>query len=353
MDNKIKNSGLIFEAPKPEDWVFKGVTGVKKYVALFPDGHGWLGIQRREQTQRNAQFDTFSCVTFSCLKALSYYLKKVYDIDVNFSERFTAVMSGTTPGVGNSIRNVLESIRNDGFLEEEDCPFTADMTEKEFFTDVTQAQKDKALANKANFRGLGLILIEWEVISNNPFTGGLVDHNDVKEALKYSPVITTGYAWSQGPIYVSLGDPNHCFLGAEWQSLPNTDLKADDNYPFDFGNGIEPDANYIKDLSTGYKLYSAYKITGTLVNGKKKTLLTTLLKKSMEDFYYYWDGKHNFFYVGVPARETNKFRQPIPWDAMTRTEKFTFLALRKAMNQSSWSEVSQYPDVSTINKRFA
>jgi hypothetical protein len=175
------NTGLIPELPQERDWVFGGATGAVNNTILFPTGHGWFTIQRPGETQRNSNFDTFSCVTFASLKALSYYLKKVYNLEVDFSERFTAVMSGTAPGQGNTIRNVLESIRNDGFLEEVDCPFTEDMTQSQYYAPISQALKDKALKNLDNFRGLGELQIEWECLSNNPFTGGLVEHTEVKE----------------------------------------------------------------------------------------------------------------------------------------------------------------------------
>ena len=58
------------------------------------------------------------------------------------------------------------------------------------------------------------------------------------------------------------------------------------------------------------------------------------------------------FFIDKLEGETSKFRQEIifPEDSIS---KFLFLALRDSMNKSSWAEVSKYPDVSTVNKKFA
>lgn len=336
-DQKIINTGLIHELPQEQDWVFGGKSGAVNNVPLFPDGHGWLSIQRDEQTQRNANFDTYSCVTFSCLKALSYYVKKVYGIDVDFSERFTAVMSGTTPGRGNSIRAVLESIRKDGFLLEEDCPFTADMTEAEFFSPIPQSLKDKAKKNLDNFMDLGPIVIEWECISNNPFNGGLIDHSEVREALKYAPVITTGFAWNGGPVYVNGGQPNHCFLGIDWDDQVEWDVMADDNYPADFGLEHEPDANYLKKLSRFYSLYSGYKITAKLVN--KPVSLITNFKKMFSKMKAYMDSKGLHVYW-----VDSKGKQEIPLTTTAERALLMSAFADKDIKTSSWPELSKLPD---------
>lgn len=339
MDNKIINTGLIHEPPQEKDWVFGGVNSGAFNTPLFSDGHGWLTIQRDEQTQRNANFDTFSCVTFSCLKALSYYVKKIYNLDVNFSERFTAVMSGTTPGKGNSIRNVLESIRKDGFLLENDCPFTNEMTQSEFFSPITQSLKDKAKKNLQDFMGLGPIIIEWEVISNNPFSGGLVDHDQIREALKYSPVITTGFAWNGGPIYVNGGAPNHCFLGIDWDDQVEWDVMADDNYPADFSLDHEPDVNYLKKLSRFYSLYSAYKITARLAN--KPASLITNFKKMFNNMRAYMDTHGlNVFWVDVAKKTKQKI------EMTSIAEKALFMSAYKDgdIKKSSWPELQPLED---------
>lgn len=252
----VKNSGLIFELPKQEDWVFGGITGAVN-GPIFPDGHGWLLSQAEEQAQANNKFDTYSCVTFASTKAAAYYLKKVHDLTVDFSQMFTSVMSGTIPYKGNSVRNVLESLRKDGYLIEVEYPFTPDTTQAQFFAYPTITLRNKAKKKLASWK------FEWETLS----TADNVPHDVIADALKYSPVIATGFAWAsyygnQGIYYDYNNQANHCFLivdhnqgNAEW------DLLADDSYSQDFIFEVgESKDKFLKKLHPSYRVWSAHKL---------------------------------------------------------------------------------------------
>lgn len=274
----VRNSGLIFEEPKPEDYVL-GYTSPLQNKVIFKDGHGWLDFQRPEERQFNRNFDSFSCVTFSCLKALSYYFKVVYNLDMNFSERFTASMSGTIPGRGNSVRNVLESIRKQGFVLESDYPSMADnMTEAEWFKYPPKSVRDKALANLKKWK------ITWEVLSTNSD----VPHDLVNNALQYAVAIVTGYAWASYfghpddvGIYKDYNyQANHCFLVIDWQHPTDWDELADDSYPQDNRyDDMIVDKEFLKKLSPDYRIWSAHAITVTPLVEQNTSLINKL--KSM------------------------------------------------------------------------
>src|SRR6185436_3344551 len=76
------------------------------------------------ESQSYKYFDPFDCVTRSATNCLEILWKRRYGDEVNFSDRFTAKMSGTTP-IGNTFVNVGDSIRHDGLVPEVDytAPF--------------------------------------------------------------------------------------------------------------------------------------------------------------------------------------------------------------------------------------
>ena len=139
-----------------------------------------------------------SCVTFSFLNCLEMILKVKYGITTNRSDRYTAKASGTTIR-GNIMENVYQSVRKlHGSVEESEYPFNDIMTYSEYFKPLTQELLTK-----------GKVFIgEWEIIVKN------VQPNIklMKEALKFSPLWVSGYAWySERGLYRSYGRANHCF----------------------------------------------------------------------------------------------------------------------------------------------
>lgn len=252
----VKNSGLIVEPPNEKDWVFGGISGATAPI-LFPDGHGWLKFQRPEESQKNRNFDTFSCVSYACLKSLSYYIKVAYGLDMDFSERFTSVMSGTVPYKGNSLRNVLESIRKHGFVLESDYPsLTSEMTQAQWFAYPPASIRNKALDNLKRWK------IEWETLS----IASPVPHSQIIEAMKKAVPIITVFAWAsyygEGVYYDYNNPANHATTSPDHEDNdPLVDLIADDSYQQDFGDDEGTQAEYLKRLSKDFKISSAHIIT--------------------------------------------------------------------------------------------
>jgi hypothetical protein len=101
-------------------------------------------------------------------------------VKLNKSKRYTAVKSGTIPGRGNSVTNVVESIRKDGGVDEEVYPTTVPgMTQAEFYQKIP-ADVDA----KENFKAAYDFRHAW------------VDGNSqdmLVAALKVSPVMVSVY----------------------------------------------------------------------------------------------------------------------------------------------------------------
>jgi len=143
------NTGVIIKQQKT-DWISGLESGIK-YQEVTND---WTPFLPDYEPQEKSYTRTQACVTFSALNCIEAQLLQQTGIAVNLSDRFTAKMSGTTPS-GNTLQAVLDSIRKDGWLLEEDYPFPENMTPAEYYKEIPQVLKDKALQNKER--------VNWQV----------------------------------------------------------------------------------------------------------------------------------------------------------------------------------------------
>ena len=114
-----KNRGVIL-GQRNTDWQAGAISGIE-YKELNPSGDWTQWLPKEEWQWKDNGFDTLACVTFSALNIIEslYYFHT--GRQVNFSDRYTAFMSGTTPN-GNWQWKVGDSIRKDGLALEQDWP---------------------------------------------------------------------------------------------------------------------------------------------------------------------------------------------------------------------------------------
>src|SRR3990167_83822 len=112
------NRGLI-EGQRSTDFV----AGALPYEIRNPSGD-WTSFLPPGEWQTNHTVDSLACVTFSALNSIETQYKFLTGQDRNFSDRFTAKMSGTT-NQGNYLFKVADSVRKDGLVDEVVWP-TAD-----------------------------------------------------------------------------------------------------------------------------------------------------------------------------------------------------------------------------------
>lgn len=200
-------TGVIIIPPKPTAWVAGAETGIEP-VVLEEDGQydAYLPDEENQSFYNPKKFDTQSCVTFSATndietlinrqRALGLLSQRVEDflvqegyIDpgtnkVNFSDRFTAKMSGTRK-TGNNLEAVGDSIRNHGLVPEKDWPMpnwnslegkTQDELWEVYMAEIPQWVKDKAL----RFKEFIKVNYQWVALgSSTP--------DSLREQLKYGP----------------------------------------------------------------------------------------------------------------------------------------------------------------------
>lgn len=197
MDNEITNTGVIIDV-RPTDFIAGGETGVKDKV-LKADGQ-YDDLLPQDELQADGLLDSFACVTFSATNNVETILNVLYptlpkshkdflkdymkDGKVNFSDRFTAKMSGTSRR-GNSFSAVGDSIRKDGLLPEKDWKWPTNLSVSDsvderwekYYEEIPQELKDKAKKFLDYFK----ISYQWVLV-------GVANNEKIKERLKYGPV---------------------------------------------------------------------------------------------------------------------------------------------------------------------
>lgn len=193
-----KNTGVLIEAVvPPTDFVAGAVSGIV-YKEEVPSGN-WEKWLPTEESQKPNNVDTMACVTFSALniletqfnrlleeglleaEAVQWLLDNGYIIGgkFNFSDRFTAKMSGTTPN-GNYLQLVADSIRNDGLIPEADWKAPANFSWNEYYSNIPPSliAKGKEFAKRFD------VQYEWVLLGND----GQNRVEVLKKHLKQAPI---------------------------------------------------------------------------------------------------------------------------------------------------------------------
>lgn len=228
-----------------DNFGFLGVGEIEEQLGavwevLQPSGRWGLYLPRKEY-QYFAWGDTMACVTYSLMNCIETVLNRKYNEQWDFSDRFTAKMSGTTRQ-GNTMSRVINSMSiNDGFVS---FPFWRNeaVNFDEFYKEVTPEVKELA---KKNLESLNISV---------QFIQGITKES-IKEALTYSPLWVAIYAY--GPkvdgVYQNVVgmNSNHCVM------LYGID--ADGNYQiYDHYNGAE-----YRLLASDYRIVAAAKVAVT------------------------------------------------------------------------------------------
>ena len=179
-------------------WLGSGKIGTTE---INPSGD-WRPFLPELEIQR-INFETQACVSFGTLSALEMIHKLLYKAEPNYSDRFLAKASDTDPNGGNTPNKVSDTIKNKGAVPEKDYPMVS--TLEEYYQDIPLAIYITAKTWTKNF-DFGY---EW------------VDKNNLKEALKRSPVGVAVDAWNQNDKgeYIRLGQSNHWVVCVAFDGL--------------------------------------------------------------------------------------------------------------------------------------
>lgn len=159
---------------------------------------------------------------------------------ITFSDRYTAILSGTTRQ-GNSLKAPLESIRKNGLIPKSMLPASKSMN-------FDQYHDPKAITKEMRDTG-------QEFARRFTINYDQVSHSSFKDALKSSMVGVAGYAWPQkkNNLYPRTEEPpNHAFLLYDLPAYQAFDNYAEDNNQTDFTKSLAPDYAFYE---YGYRLY--------------------------------------------------------------------------------------------------
>ena len=157
----MKNTGVVIKHQEADY-----IAGTIPYKEVCND---WTQFLPFGEKQHSVYFDTMACVTFSALNiieiqlnqllfkglipqdAIKFFSDEGYLLNgqFNFSDRFTAKMSGTTKE-GNYLQAVWNSVKHDGLLPEKDWNYpriqrTPVFDRDDYYKEIPQELKDKAL----------------------------------------------------------------------------------------------------------------------------------------------------------------------------------------------------------------
>ncbi len=165
--------GMIEEAPRQEDYFLGGIRqSLKVILSLERDYTPWLPVN--EDQQRG--FDSFSCVVFSGLNNLEIIYKKIFGVEVNWSDRFLAAMTPVVPNRGTTYAKFWDAVRKYGLVLEEDYPWGGH-SGREYVKKPPQEIIDKGQKVFESFE----IQHEWVDTSG-------CDPNRLYDALLYGPL---------------------------------------------------------------------------------------------------------------------------------------------------------------------
>jgi hypothetical protein len=151
------------------------------------------------------QFETYNCTAFATIKCVQMYMRALGLTVENYSDRWVGIIAGTLPP-GNDPHKVAEAIRKHGLIPEAMLPFS------EALSNVEEYYSFKGADEKACRKAGQDWLIKFGFGHEWVFQGGKDKQAKMLEALQYSPLGVSVYAWEkQNGLFVkpSWADDNH------------------------------------------------------------------------------------------------------------------------------------------------
>jgi hypothetical protein len=142
---------------------------------INPEGN-WFDDAPDAELQRNRYGDVYGCVSFSFNNINEILHRRQLGENINRSDRFLVVGSGTIPNQGNSKKTVANWNRKNGFVSEEKYPYSKEMTIGEYYKKPIPASVVKEALTK-----VPLYDSTYEFLPDN-------NQSWIAEGLRYSPL---------------------------------------------------------------------------------------------------------------------------------------------------------------------
>lgn len=118
----------------------------------------WPAPHAEDQFSHVVPKDSDACVSYSVVHAVESFIKQTLGVDVDFSERFLAKMSGTTLD-GNNLESVVNALKKYGLVMDTDWPEPYTFTWDEYYAAIPQEIIDKGKATLAQYVEVGNISV--------------------------------------------------------------------------------------------------------------------------------------------------------------------------------------------------
>ncbi len=176
----------------------------------------WRNGKQTKEIQSNLSFDTYNCTGFNTLNQIEQYEFVAFGESNNYSDRWLGIIAGTKPP-GNDPQTVYEAIRKYGLIPDEMLPYSDDLQNVDEYYSFKGANMEACYAEGRKWLERKKFYHEWVFDSDQPNHEKI---NNMKVALRYSPLAIAVFAWSQDEkgIYIRLGNDTH------WTSMPSYDI---------------------------------------------------------------------------------------------------------------------------------
>jgi len=254
----MKQNNYGFQVPVIKDSDFFLGEGNLPRNVLQETGN-WKDSLPEAEKQLRDTIDSINCVAFATTEQIEAYERKAFGERNNYSDRFVALISGTTPQ-GNDPAKVYNAIREFGLVPEEMCPWSPDIQSIEEYLSWKGVNKDACIAEGKKWKERKDFMHNWVFKATAPLDEKL---SNMIMALRYSPLCFDVSAWqtnSEGK-YIRFGMSGHWTMGYNIGDF----IDVRDSYP-----------PHEKQLVKDFNFFYCKRISIT-----KKTPLTYPQKKSI------------------------------------------------------------------------
>lgn len=175
--------------------------------APFPriaPGRAWAPVAGERQ---DLKFETWNCTAFGATDQIEMYMRQVFGADVNYSDRWVGIISGTKEG-GNDPQVVYEAIRKNGLVLESSLPWSGDLSGVEEYYSFKGADEAELRAEGLRWLAEFDFAHKWAFREGDPWERRMAAMED---GLEMSPLAIAVYAWEEDASgrYVADGQENH------------------------------------------------------------------------------------------------------------------------------------------------
>lgn len=171
--------GFIHPEIQPSDYIF----GDAQIDAPILQADGQWDSYLPDFELQNIGFETYACASFGSLNCIETLLKRKFNFNDNYSDRYIAKLTGTDKLHGNDPQKIAEFIRKNGDVLEYEWPMLNVTTFDDYYRTPPAPLAPSALTFTNHYTFL------HDYVPTDP--------KSLMNALRYSPVGFSVYAWQQ------------------------------------------------------------------------------------------------------------------------------------------------------------